>query len=61
MGVTRLSLNPASVPLIKHLIATLSMAEAQSALAAVADMEDADRVSDYLKEICSEKMGAFLR
>ncbi len=61
MGITRLSLNPSSVPLIKHLIATLSMAEAQSALMAVADMEDAARISDYLKEICSEKIGAYLR
>ena len=61
MGITRLSLNPSSVPLIKHLIATLSMAEAQSALTAVRDMEDAARISDYLKEICSEKMGAYLR
>ena len=61
MGITRLSLNPSSVPLIKHLIATLSMAEAQSALMAVADMEDAARISDYLKEICSSKMGAYLR
>jgi phosphotransferase system enzyme I (PtsP) len=61
MGITRLSLNPSSVPLIKHLIATLSMAEAQSALTAVRDMEDAARISDYLKEICSKKMGAYLR
>jgi phosphotransferase system enzyme I (PtsP) len=61
MGITRLSLNPASVPLIKHLIATLSMAEAQSALIAVADMEDAARISDHLKEICQQKMGAYLR
>ena len=61
MGITRLSLNPSSVPLIKHLIATLSMAEAQSALAAITDMEDAARISDYLKEFCSEKMGAYLR
>ena len=61
MGITRLSLNPSSVPLIKHLIATLSMAEAQSALTAVTDMEDAARISDYLKEICSKKMGAYLR
>ena len=61
MGITRLSLNPSSVPLIKHLIATLSMAEAQSALSAITDMEDAARISDYLKEFCSEKMGAYLR
>lgn len=61
MGIMRLSLNPSSVPLIKHLIATLSMAEAQSALTAVRDMEDAARISDYLKEICSEKVGAYLR
>jgi hypothetical protein len=37
------------------------MAEAQSALTAVTDMEDAARISDYLKEICSKKMGAYLR
>ena len=61
MGITRLSLNPASVPLIKHLIATLSMVEAQSALTAVADMEDAARISNHLKEICRQKMGAYLR
>ncbi|MGW8185931.1 MAG: phosphoenolpyruvate--protein phosphotransferase [Desulfobacterales bacterium] len=61
MGITRLSLNPSSVPLIKHLIATLSMADAQSALTAVGDMEDAARISDYLKDICSDKMGAHLR
>jgi phosphotransferase system enzyme I (PtsP) len=61
MGITRLSLNPASVPLIKHLIAALSIAEARSALMAVADMEDATQISDYLKEICSKKMGAYLR
>ena len=61
MGITRLSLNPASIPLIKHLISTLSMAEAQSALTAVTDMEEAARISDYLKEICRQKMGAYLR
>ena len=61
MGITRLSLNPASIPLIKHLIAALSMAEAQSALMAVTDMEEADRISDHLKEICRQKMGAYLR
>jgi phosphotransferase system, enzyme I, PtsP len=61
MGIRRLSLNPASVPIIKHLIATLSMAEARSALAAVADMEDAARISAYLNEICRQKMGAYLR
>jgi phosphotransferase system enzyme I (PtsP) len=61
MGISRLSLNPASIPLIKHLISNLSMAEAQSALTAVADMEDAARISDYLKEICGQKMGAYLR
>ena len=61
MGITCLSLNPASIPLIKHLISTLSMVEAQSALTAVANMEDAARISDYLKEICRQKMGAYLR
>jgi phosphotransferase system enzyme I (PtsP) len=61
MGITRLSLNPASVPLIKHLIATLSMTEAQSALAAVADMEDAAQISNHLKKICQQKMGSYLR
>ena len=61
MGITRLSLNPASIPLIKHLISTLSMAEAQSALTAVAEMEDTARISDYLKEICRQKMGTYLR
>ena len=61
MGISRLSLNPASIPLIKHLIATLSMTEAQSALTAVADMEDASRISDYLMEICRQKMGAYLK
>jgi len=61
MGITRLSLNPASVPLIKHLIATLSMTEAQSALSAVADMEDAARISNHLKKICQQKMGSYLR
>jgi phosphotransferase system enzyme I (PtsP) len=61
MGITRLSLNPSSVPSIKHLIATLSMADAQSALTAVGDMEDAARISDYLEDICSDKMGAYLR
>ena len=61
MGITRLSLNPASIPLIKHLISTLSMGEAQSALTAVTDMEEAARISDHLKEICRQKMGAYLR
>jgi len=61
MGITRLSLNPASIPLIKHLISTLSMGEAQSALTAVTDMEEAARISDHLKEICRQKMSAYLR
>jgi phosphotransferase system, enzyme I, PtsP len=61
MGITRLSMNPASIPLIKRLMATLSMAEAQSALMAVADMEDAARISDHLRQVCSEKIGAYLR
>lgn len=57
MGITRLSLNPASIPPIKQLINALSMAEAQSALAAVADMEDAAQIADHLNGICRPKLG----
>jgi len=61
MGLNRLSMNPASVPLIKQLIRTLTLREAKAALAAVTEMEETGQVSDYLERMCRDKVGGYLR
>jgi phosphotransferase system enzyme I (PtsP) len=60
MGLERLSMNPASIPLIKELIRSVKLQEAKSALATVMQMEDATEVTAYLEKICRDKVGAYL-
>lgn len=60
MGLDRMSMNPAAVPLIKQLIRSLTLREAKSALSAVMKMEDAAPISSYLEKISRVKLGAYL-
>jgi phosphotransferase system enzyme I (PtsP) len=60
MGLDRLSMNPAAVPLIKQLIRSLTLREAKAALAAVMKMEDAAQISAHLERISRDKLGAYL-
>ena len=53
MGSDQLSMNAASVPIIKNLIRSVRLADAKEALNRVLRMEDAGEISDYLDDVMS--------
>jgi phosphotransferase system enzyme I (PtsP) len=55
MGVDRLSMNPASVPLIKDFLRRISFDEAKSHLLKVLAMEDTDTIQAYLNQATEKK------
>lgn len=55
MGVDQLSMNPSSVPAIKHLIRNTKQADAKEALTRVLAMDDADEIEDFLDEVLSDR------
>jgi phosphotransferase system enzyme I (PtsP) len=55
MGVDQLSMNPSSVPAIKHLIRNARQADAKEALAHVLAMDDADEIEDFLDKVVSDR------
>jgi len=48
METDQMSMNPASIPIIKNLIRKSRMADAKKALERVLSMEDADEIADFL-------------
>ncbi len=53
METDRLSMNPASIPIIKDLIRKVRLADTKEALNRVASMEDADEIADFLSKLVS--------
>jgi phosphoenolpyruvate-protein kinase (PTS system EI component) len=51
MQVDQLSMNPASIPLIKDLIRSVSFREAEAVLQQVRVMEDTDEISAFLDRL----------
>jgi phosphoenolpyruvate-protein kinase (PTS system EI component) len=56
MGLDRLSMNAASVPVIKHMIRRTSLVEAKRALRRVLRMEDASEIDHYLDKVIPDRM-----
>jgi phosphoenolpyruvate-protein kinase (PTS system EI component) len=57
MGVERLSMNPASIPVVKQVIRSMSEADAAEMLKQVAAMDDEMQIAAYLREVCKERAG----
>ena len=57
MGVDQLSMNPASVPVVKNLIRRLTVVEAEEILARVLEMADENEISAFLTGVCEAKIG----
>ena len=51
MGVDRLSMSPAAIPIIKNLVRQMDMKSAESVLSTVMKMGDEDQISAYLDEV----------
>ncbi|HHP7235756.1 MAG TPA: phosphoenolpyruvate--protein phosphotransferase [Desulfobacterales bacterium] len=57
MGVERLSMNPASIPVVKQVIRSMSDTEAAEMLQQVVSMDDETQIAAYLQEVCKERVG----
>ncbi len=55
MGTRQLSMNPASIPLIKDFIRSIARSDAQQILALVRTMDDPDLISTLLEKNCLQK------
>jgi len=53
MGVDQMSMNPSTVPTIKHLIRNVKQNDARETLKQVLAMDDADEIGDFLDEVVS--------
>jgi len=53
MGVDRISMNPSSVPTIKHMIRNIRQFDAREALTQVLAMDDADEIEAFLERVVS--------
>ncbi len=56
MGVDQMSMNPSTVPTIKHLIRNVRLNDAREALKQVLAMDDADEIGSFLNGVVSEKL-----
>jgi phosphotransferase system, enzyme I, PtsP len=51
MGVDRLSMSPAAIPMIKNLVRRMDLRNAESVLSAIMEMGDEDQISAHLDEV----------
>ena len=56
MGVDQMSMNPSTVPTIKHLIRNVRQNDARETLKQVLEMDDTDEIGDFLDEVVSDRL-----
>lgn len=56
MGVDQMSMNPSTVPTIKHLIRNVRQNDARETLKQVLAMDDTDEIGDFLDEVVSDRL-----
>jgi phosphotransferase system enzyme I (PtsP) len=56
MGVDQMSMNPSTVPAIKHLIRNTKQSDARQVLRRILEMDDADEIGAFLSDVVSGKL-----